>query len=454
MSATRVTVPRSRMRGTGCKVSCALVIVAVSFLSAPVIGEHWPQWRGPALNGSSPEQDLPVEWGTEKNVAWKANMPGFSGATPVIWADRVFMPSGDGTGGLLALCLDAGTGKILWRRPAGKDRWFRGKRHNAATPSAVTDGKTVCFYYGTGTLLAFDFSGKPLWRRELEKEFGRFVLMWGYGSSPLLQGGRLYIPVLQHVKPGRYGGGPDPRRGPLDSFVLALDLATGKTIWKHVRPTDAQGETTESYITPMVLEGKGQPQIVINAAEYLTGHAASTGEEVWRWRFAPPSTRRDQRTVSSVTVDDGVVYFGRPKCRVFYAVEPAGGTGRLAGDVLKWTFEKESSDASTALMYRERLYLLNGRGKVLTCLKPDTGTVIWSEKLAVTDELRASPTGADGKIYCISMRGEAVVLKAGDACAVLATNRMKEKRCLSTIAVSGGRLYLRTPDYLYCIGAR
>lgn len=454
MSVVGMTVSRSGTKGRGWTAPRVYALVAMAFAHVPASGEHWPQWRGPALNGSSPEKDLPVEWGTEKNVAWKTAMPGFSAATPVIWGDRVFMPSGDGKGGLLALCLDAGTGEILWRRPAGKDRWFRGKRHNAATPSAATDGKTVCFYYGTGTLLAFDFRGKRLWRRELEKEFGRFVLMWGYGSSPLLYDGRLYIPVLQHVKPGRYGGGPDPRRGPLDSFLLALDLATGKTIWKHVRPTDAQGETTESYITPMVLETKGQPQIVINAAEYLTGHAVSNGEEVWRWRFAPPSKKRDQRTVSSVTVDDGVIYFGRPKCQVFYAVEPAGGTGRLADDVLQWTFEKESSDASTALVYRGRLYLLNGRGKVLSCLNPKTGAVVWSKKLAVTDELRASPTGADEKIYCISMRGEAVVLKAGDACEVLATNRMKEKRCLSTIAVAGGKLFLRTPNYLYCIGAR
>ena len=161
-------------------------------------------------------------------------MPGYSAATPVISKGRVFVTSGDSKKRLHALCLDEKTGKILWDKLAGKDVWHRGRRHNGATPSPVTDGKTVCFYFGTGPLLAFDHDGKELWSWNFVKTYGPFCSMWGYGSSPLLHDNVLYIPILQHKQPGRYGG-MDSRRGPLKSYLVALGFKDGKKIWEHER---------------------------------------------------------------------------------------------------------------------------------------------------------------------------------------------------------------------------
>jgi len=432
-------------------VKQSLPVLLVFFFSTVISGEDWPQWRGPNQNGSSPEKKLPAEWNDEKNVVWKAQMPGYSAATPVICKGRVFVSSGDSNMKLHAICLDEKTGEILWSRPAGKDCWFRGKRHNGASPSAVTDGKTVCFLFGTGPLLSFNFEGRQLWSRNFTEEYGPFCLMWGYGSSPLLLDGKLYIPILQNKTPGAYGE-MDNRRAPLKSYLLALNLEDGKTDWEHERKSDMRGETCESYITPMAMEQNGKNVILVNAAEYLTGHLAETGEELWRWRFSPSLDSRNQRTVSSITVDGDVLFFGRPKCSLFYAVKPGDGKDVLSNDILQWKFSESSSDATSPLLYGGRIYLLNGRGRDLSCLDPKSGKVYWSKSLEVRSDLRASPTGADGKVYCLTMRGEAIVVEAADEYKVIARNRMKETGCRASIAIANGRLFIRTPGYVYCIG--
>ena len=137
----------------------------------------------------------------------------------------------------MALCLDAMTGLILWQKPAGKGRPVH--QSNMATPSPVTDGKTVWFTFGTGALLAFDFRGGPLWARDLERDHGKLVVKYGFSSGPLLYDGRLYVPVMQNKNPNRYPHARSERKGPLDSFLLAIDPKTGRDLWKHVRPTDA-----------------------------------------------------------------------------------------------------------------------------------------------------------------------------------------------------------------------
>src|SRR5262245_19933530 len=75
------------------------------FVAQEAHAQNWPQWRGPALNGVSSETNLPVKWTTEENVAWKVAMPGFSGSTPIIWRDRIFLNVADGDN-LFLWCLD------------------------------------------------------------------------------------------------------------------------------------------------------------------------------------------------------------------------------------------------------------------------------------------------------------------------------------------------------------
>ena len=431
-------------------VKRSIVCCVAALLSAgPVRAENWAQWRGPNMNGTSNEKNLPSIWSKTENVAWATAMPGTTASTPIIWGDRVFTSAANKSKELLAICVDAKTGKVLWSDKTGTDRRTAGSNHNMASPSPVTDGKSVFFLFGTGDTVAYDFAGKRLWSRDIEKDYGPFIVKWGYGSSPLLHDGKVYVLAMQNKKPGEYGVKGHPA-GVVDSYLLALDAATGKTLWKHVRPTDANGESTESYSTPLLCEIGGRKEIVIHGGEFATGHDPKTGNELWRWEFVPNGRESWQRTVSSSVAGDGVIYFGRPRWRGLYAVRPTN-TGLLKSGAMLWKHDKHANDASTPLLYGGRLYVLCGKTKTIACMAPKTGKVVWAQKLDVKAQFRSSPTGADGKIYFMSMNGEVFVLKAGDEFKQLAKIEMNEKKCLSTISVSGGRLFLRTPGFLYCI---
>jgi outer membrane protein assembly factor BamB len=151
-----------------------------------------------------------------------------------------------------------------------------------ASPSPVTDGKAVYALFGTGDIAAYDFAGQELWKRNLGADYGKFAIMWIYGSSPLLFEGKLYVQVLQRNPapddyPGMAGAG-----GARESYLLALDPATGKTLWKHVRPTDARMESMESYATPVPHVVGGKAQLLLVGGDVLSGHDPATGAELWR----------------------------------------------------------------------------------------------------------------------------------------------------------------------------
>ncbi|MGZ4989090.1 MAG: outer membrane protein assembly factor BamB family protein, partial [Limisphaerales bacterium] len=155
---------------------CALMQQAMLF------AENWPQWRGPLLNGSTTEKNLPEKWTTTENVLWTAPMAGPSHATPAVWGDSVFVTSPDENKNLLAFCVDRKTGKVRWQKQVATGDRTSG-RNNMASPSPVTDGKTVFFMFGTGDLAAYDFKGKQLWARNICKENGKFSILWLYVSS-------------------------------------------------------------------------------------------------------------------------------------------------------------------------------------------------------------------------------------------------------------------------------
>jgi len=430
-----------------------LILALVALASSLALAENWPQWRGPFFNGSTTETGLPTTWNpqTKQNIAWVAPLPGPSAATPVVWDDRVFVSSTERSArNLLAMCFDAATGKLLWRKTVGKDRRAPVGGNNMASPSPVTDGRTVWFYYGTGQLLAFDFEGNKLWSRELEKDYGEFVVKYGYSSSPLLYSGKLYILVMQNPDPRKYGRTHDKRPGPLESFLLALDPASGKTLWKHVRKTNATDESVESYLTPIPYEGGGRAEIIIPGGECVTGHDAATGAELWRWWYQPADRRVWQRTVNSAVPGDGLVYVVRPKHRSIFAIK-GGGKGELGPDALAWRLDKTVPDVLTPLLYRGRLYVADDARRVAACLDARTGKKLWENSLGMKGVLRASFTAGDGKIYVISQNGEVAVLAAGDQFKVLSRIEMGERPCLASIAIAGGRLFIRTAKGLYCI---
>mgnify|MGYP005839905295 CR=1 FL=1 len=428
-------------------------LLATTVLAAALArAENWPQWRGPFLNGSTTEANLPTVFSETENLLWTTPLPGPSGATPIVWGGRIFLPSVDAsTGELLALCLDAKTGKVLWRNKTGKDR--PGPRNNMASPSAVTDGKTVWFFFGTASLFAFDFAGKELWRRDIERDHGHNALMFGYSSSPLLYRGKLYIVAIRNKRQNAYGQAP-PSDKVSQSYLLAIDPATGKDLWKHVRETDAVGEAQESYSTAIPREVGARAEILVYGADYMTAHDPDTGKELWRWGGYNPSKINHWRTVPSPTVAGDLVIAVGPKFSTLFALRPTG-QGRLGDEAVAWRFEKRTPDASTPLFYRGRLYFLDDDRRVLTCVDPATGEQKWQGELPGRAVIRASITGADGKLYIISELREATVLAADDEFKILHTTKLGATGRFftrSSIVAAQGRLFVRTGENLYCFG--
>ena len=428
----------------------ALCFVCQGLLfGAPAYGENWPQWRGPYFNGSTTETNLPSGWSKTEGVAWVAPLPGQSGATPAVWEDSVFVSSPDEQKRLLLFCLDRKTGRVRWQKAVSEGDRQVGL-NNAASPSPATDGKLVFVMFATGDLAALDFAGVEVWKRNLAKEYGKFAHMWMLGSSPLLYNGRLYVVVLQsNPRPEEYTHalGDPPSR---ESFLLCLDPQTGTNIWREIRPTDAISESQEAYTSPIPCAGSKGIEILVAGGDYVTAHSADTGVELWRCGGLNVRKEHHWRMVPSAVVADGLIIACGPRGDPVIAIKD-GGTGLVTDTHIAWKLKEYPSDCATPLYYRGKLFVLDGDHQMLTCVDPRTGARKWQGSLGVQQIFRASPTGADGKIYCISEGGTAVVLEAGDEFKILATIPMGESPVRSSMAVAHGGVFIRTAKNLYCV---
>jgi len=402
-------------------------------LAVPLLAENWPQWRGPSLNGISGEKNLPVHWSATENIVWKLAMPDRSGATPIIWGDSIFLNVAEGPE-LSLWCVDKGTGAIKWKRPLGGGN-YKINKQNMSSPSPVTDGKRVVALTGTGMLRAFDFSGKELWVRDIQKEYGKFGFNWGYGSSPLLYRNDLYVQVLHGMKTSQ------------PPYLLRINKKTGKTIWRVERATDAVRESRDSYRTPMLLHYGGRTEIVLADGNCATGHDAASGRELWRVRGLNPENSTAFRTIASPVAANGIIYVPtrvRPML-----VFRAGGSGDVTATHMLWTLNT-GPDVPTPVTDGTYFYIAGDKG-IVSCLDPATGKEIWGRQRIKTGTYSASPVLADGKLYVTSEDGVTTVLRAGNRFEVLAENDL-DGFTLSTPAISGGRIFLRTSRALYCVG--
>lgn len=436
-----------------------LVLSLATIVSAaPLRAENWPQWRGPALNGSSRATGLPDKLDPDQTLAWSARLPGPGAGTPIVWENRIFLSALDSQSKkLLALCLDRRSGNVLWRKEVGQG-FVANPRNNMASPSPITDGRTVWFYYGTGDLVAFDVEGKQLWARNIQRDHGNFNIQWIYGSSPLLYENKLYVQVLHRDVPtgrGR-GQGAGGAGGPAESYLLAVDPQTGKDLWKVVRPNEAREESKESYGTPMPFFGSPRKQVVLIGGDVVTGHDAETGKELWRAGDWNPSKIGHWRIVPSVLTAEGICIACAPKGGPVMAIK-AGGEGDVTKSHMLWKTKEFSSDVCVPLYYKDQLYVLDGDAKKLTCVDLTTGKPKWSGSLGGDAVFRASPTGADNKIYCMNERGAVWVVSADQPFKILHQADLggaAEYPTRSSIAVSDGNVFVRTSDTLYCFGKK
>ena len=416
------------------RVLLCVGVAAVAGL-ADLRAEDWPQWRGPQLNGTSAETGLPVRWSVTDNVTWKLAMPERSGSTPIVWGDVLFMNVGDGPQ-LNLWAVDRNKGTVRWKRLiSGGNR--RMMKQQMSSPSPVTDGRTVWVMAGTGVLKAFDFEGQQLWARDIQTDYGRFGLMWGYASSPLLHEDSLYVQVLHGMHTD------DP------SYLLRIDKASGKTRWRVERPTRARFESPDAYTTPALLRHSGGTEVVITGGDVVTGHDLATGRELWRADGLNPNNDGAYRLVASPVVH-GNLLIAPSRERPLLAFR-AGGRGDVTKSHLLWSFNS-GPDVPTPVTDGTYVYSINDRG-IMYCLEARTGKTVYGPQRLRNATYSGSPVLADGKIYITDEDGMTTVVQAGPKFALLAENDLVDYT-LSSPAVSDGQIFIRTAAALYAIGKR
>lgn len=397
--------------------------------------ENWPQWRGPNLNNISSESNLPVKWSPEENIAWRLPLPAWSGSTPIIWGDHIFLSVAEG-GNLYLWSVDRRGPKVEWKQLLGGGD-HKERKQNMSSPSPVTDGKNVWVLTGMGILKGFDFGGNELWVRDIQKDYGKFGLNWGYASSPVLHEDSLYVQVVHGMRT------KDP------SYLLRIDKATGKTLWRIERHTPAINESPDSYSTPLIVKAGNETQLIVLGGDVVTGHDLKTGEELWRMKGFNPRNDANYRTIASAAYYDGIVY-APTRERPLQAFK-IGGRGDITSTNLLWQFNN-GPDVPTPLVDGKYFYSINDRG-IVWCLDAKTGKEIYGSKRLKPGTYSSSPVLADGKIYITNEDGLTSVFKAGPQFEILAENNTNDY-CLSTVAISEGQIFLRTAQALYCIGKR
>lgn len=233
---------------------------AALMLWAPVVAAdsvvHWPQYRGPGGTGLAGGQAAPVELGT-RGMIWKADLPAGQ-SSPSIWGNRIFLTAGEReTRKLEVLCVDRQTGKLLWRRAVTAETLEHLHEINSsATATPAVDGERVYAYFGSYGLLCFDLDGNPRWTLPLPVA----ETSQGSGTSPILAGGAL---ILSH----------DDRK---DSYLLAVDRRTGKTLWKQPYVAPNSGGMA-GVATPVLWKD----EIIVHRGMEIVAFDLKTGSRKW-----------------------------------------------------------------------------------------------------------------------------------------------------------------------------
>jgi outer membrane protein assembly factor BamB len=411
-----------------------VTLLAVGALAGLSSGADWTNWRGPEGTGTSPETNLPLRWGTGQNIDWTLPLPTGSGSTSIVSGDRVFLSVADGDTVFL-WCVDRRDGTVAWKRPVGSAEGHAHRKHNMSSPSPVVGDGRVFAMTGNGALKGFTLEGEEIWARDLQADYGPFGLQWGYGSSPLLHDGTLYVPVLHGMKTD------DP------SYLLGVDPATGATRFRVERPTPARRESPDAYTTPAVAHRDGATEIVVSGADVVTGHDPATGKELWREAGLNPNDEGNYRIIASpVVVGDIVVAPSRVSPMLALR---AFGRGDVTGTRRLWSFDR-GPDVPTPATDGTLLYVVTDKG-ILWCLDLHSGKTVYGPQRLPVGTYSSSPLLADGKLYVTNEDALTTVVKAGRSFELLAENPLEGFTLASPVA-AGGQILLRTGTALYCIG--
>lgn len=438
-------------------LGCCLFLWGMGFnlfspdaLAAARMDDHWAQWRGPLANGVAPKADPPVEWSEQRNIRWKAALPGKGHATPIVWGDFIYLntaiPHGPETAPVYdqavgthdnlpvsqhhrfaVMAVDRNTGVLAWTREL-RDEFPHEGGHvtgSLASNSPVTDGERLYVFLGSRGLYCLDLKGEILWKRD----FGRMNTLHahGEGSSPVIEGDSL---IVNWDHEG-------------DSVLYCLDKRTGKDRWKVGR------DDKTSWSTPLVVEHAGRKQVVISATKRVRGYAFEDGTLLWE------CAGLSRNVVSSPVAGDGMVFAGNSyDWQAMLAIRLEGASGDItATDRVAWRMNRLTPYVSSPLLYGSTLYFVRHNQNILSRIEAATGKPRGEPlRLEGISEIFASPLGAAGRIYIAGRDGSTVVLKhseTGDN-RVLAVNRLSDVFTASPVAVER-QLFLRGEQALYCI---
>lgn len=463
-SSARIRIPGVR------RVVLALVVVC----AAPTVraDEAWPQFRGPRGAGVAASAALPTEWGPDRNVLWKVQIPGVGWSQPIVWGDRIFLttavsdeqakPSpdnhGPGFSGLadltfrggaagaaveltppeaahrwLVLCLDANTGEILWQRTAreGRPTMHIHPNNTYASETPTTDGERVIAYFGMTGAYCFDLDGKPLWNKDLgvyPTQFG-----WGTGSSPVLWEDLVFIQCDNDEA----------------SFLIALDKRTGDELWRVPREDEKS-----NWSTPYVWKNQLRTELVTAGGGKMRAYDPQSGELLWEMKG------QGRASITPIG-DDDLLYVDSAdrlmgiRSRI-HAIRP-GARGDLSlsrkettSEFVAWSVNLSASHLASPALWNGRLYVFE-QSAIVHSYDAKTGEEFERQRLPGVKGFVASPVVAGGKFYCLDQTGATLILEPGEKVNVVATNKLEEMSW-STPAVAGNRLLLRGVDHLYCVG--
>ena len=432
-----------------------IAIGALFVVTASLSANTWPHWRGPAASGIAVGA-VPATWSATQNVAWSSALEGSGVSSPIVTADRVFVTSQAGDGrrqegrhptlaqgvdpaaagestlarrtrrdgvAFIVEAFDRASGKRLWMHetPAEGELPPVHDKHNLSSASPVTDGERVYAWFGTGQLVALDAAGKPLWKRNLARDYAPFDINWGHASSPVLFNDSLIL-LCYHAQM---------------SYLLALDKRTGAVKWKVDKPAGV-----ESWSSPVVIAGPAGPELIVNSSTGVESFNPATGASLWHYpeinRFPIPVAMEDQ----------GVLYLSRGyRSSPFMAIR-LGGKGDITSSHVAWRVPTGGPYVSSLIHYQGVIYM-SGENGILSAVDAASGQRLWQER--VGGVFTASPIAGDGKVYFVSETGETIVLKAGRTFAVLSRNKL-DGHFVASPAAAGGRLFLRADDRLFAVG--
>ena len=393
--------------------------------------ENWPVWRGPRLDGTSVEKNVPIHWSGSgatgpSNLLWKTELPGNGHASPIVWQDRVFtvavLPDKEAR---VLLCFDRDTGKRLWQASVLRsplERKHSLNSHASSTPA--TDGSQIYVTFldhQEMVVAAFDFEGRQKW---LVRP-GGFTSMHGFCSSPILFEEKVIVN-------GDHDG---------DSYLVALDRRTGKTLWKVARENK-----TRSYCVPLIRELSGRTQMILSGDKCVASYDPHNGRR--HWIIDGPT----EQFVASVVYNEGAgllfVTGGYPEHHIL-AVKPDGTGNITSTDKIVWRSNRGVSYVPSPISEGDYFLVVSDSG-VAHCFEAKTGKIAWQERMG---EHHASLVSANGLVYFLNDNGVTHVVRPGPAYDLVARNELGE-RTFASPAISDGRLLLRGDRHLFCLGKK